>query len=123
MVGLYWIPNIAVLGCICDIPHRPFCNNCNIVISFPRTCKRNCKQIFLAINNWCSYRRRFGNIFNQSVLIKLYPNNHTPRLGDFLLIIKSFSWGFFVISVPLSPLPPLCHPCEGRNTDHRCFLY
>ena len=124
MVRLYWIPNIAVFGCICDIPHRPFCNNCNIVISFPRTCKRDCKQIFLAINNWCSYRRRFGNIFNQSVLIAytrtIIP---IPRLGDFLLIIKSFSWGFFVISVPLSPLPHPCHPCEGRNTDHRCFLY
>ena len=112
MVGLYWIPNIIVLGCICDIPHRPFCNNCNIVISFPRTCKRDCKQIFLAINNWCSYCRRFGNIFNQSVLIAytrtIIP---IPRLGDFVVGNKVFFPGDF-----LSFLPSSCHPFRSLVT-------
>lgn len=99
MVGFYWISDIAIFRCICDIPHRSFCNNCNIVISFPRTCKYDCKQILLAINNWCDYFCRFGNIINQSVLIAytrtIIP---IPRLGDFFVGNKVFSWGFFVIS-------------------------
>ena len=124
MVGFYWISDIVIFRCICDIPHRSFCNNCSPAVFFPRTCEYDCKQILLAINNWCDYCHRFGNIINQSVLIAytrtIIP---IPRLGDFFVGNKVFSWGFFVISVPLSPLPLPCHSCEGRNTDHRSFLY
>ena len=117
MVGFYWISDIAIFRCICDIPHRSFCNNCNIVISFPRTCKYDCKQILLAINNWCDYCRRFGNIINQSVLIAytrtIIP---IPRLGDFFVGNKVFSWGFFVIS-------NLLLSCLHRQEYRPSFLF
>ena len=121
MVGFYWISDIVIFRCICDIPHRSFCNNCNIVIFFPRTCKYDCKQILLAINNWCDYCRRFGNIINQSVLIAytrtIIP---IPRLGDFFVGNKVFSWGFFPFLVVCFALH--IHLGPGDIT-HKNFIF
>ena len=81
MVGLYRISNVAVFGGIGHIPHWPLCNNCNITVFFPRTGKRNCKQILLAINNLRNRRRRIRDWSDKPVLKSNHPlsSRRTPR--------------------------------------------
>ena len=68
MVGIYWISTVDICRRICDIPHGPLCDNCNIAVFFPRTRERNSKKIFLATDDWCNYRRRPGGWINHPVL-------------------------------------------------------
>ena len=68
MVGIYWVPTVDICRRICDIPHGPLCDNCNIAVFFPRTRERNSKKIFLATDDWCNYRRRPGGWINHPVL-------------------------------------------------------
>ena len=62
---------------ICDIPHGPLCDNCNIAVFFPRTRERNSKKIFLATDDWCNYRRRPGGWINHPVLTCPFAPTHT----------------------------------------------
>ena len=68
MVGIYWISTVDICRRICNIPHGPLCDNCNIAVFFPRTRERNSKKIFLATDDWCNYRRRPGGWINHPVL-------------------------------------------------------
>ena len=81
MVGIYWISTVDICRRICDIPHGPLCDNCNIAVFFPRTRERNSKKIFLATDDWCNYRRRPGGWINHPVL-----------------------------TCPFAPRPHICHP-------------
>ena len=68
MAWFYWLPNLDILGSICDIPHRPLWNNCCATLFFPRTRKCDCKKIFLAANDYRNYCSRSGCFFNIAFL-------------------------------------------------------
>ena len=68
MAGLYRLSNLDILGTVGRIPHRPLCDCWYITVFLPGTCQRNCKQIFLAINNRCNNRSRPWHMPNQFVL-------------------------------------------------------
>ena len=70
MAGVYWISNAIIFNCICNIPHRTLCNNCNTVVFFPGTRKRNRQEIFLAPNDWRNCCRNTGDWINQYILRK-----------------------------------------------------
>lgn len=65
MAGFYRISNDTVPGGICNIPHKPLCNYCDIIVFFPRTRERNREKIFLANNHRRNRRGHPGNWINQ----------------------------------------------------------
>ena len=68
MVGIYRVPNVAVLGGFGNIPHGPFCHCRIFIVAVPGTRERNCEKIFLAIDTGRNYRRRPGNMHDIAVL-------------------------------------------------------
>ena len=113
MAGLYWIPNVFIFGSICNIPHRSLCDNCDIAVSFPRTRKRNCEQIFLAIDNRRNYIRRTGHRIDKPVLNKT-DHKKIPRTGIFFInyigIIQPKFWQLLYQFHPQELYPMSRHP-------------
>ena len=68
MVGIYRVPNVAVLGGFGDIPHGALCHCWIFIVAVPGTRERNCEKIFLAIDTGRNYRRRPGNMHDIAVL-------------------------------------------------------
>ena len=105
MAGVHRISNVAVFGGISHIPHRTICNYFNITVFFPRTGKRNCKQVLLAINNWRNRRRRIRDWSDKPVLKSNCPlsSRRTPRNpGIVSSVIPRLDHGTQVILLLLS---------------------
>ena len=73
MCGIYGLSGGVVFGTVGNIPYGPI-RNCGLsAVAIPRTRKRDCKKVLLAINRIGNHHRR---IWNNIDVLSLVPRWH-----------------------------------------------